>query len=219
MSTPPSSSPPEVGNIQVVGLGPGWLALDKPPGLPSVPGRKPELADCALSRALKHYPQALVVHRLDMATSGLLLLALGVDAQRTLGRAFEQRRIHKVYEAMVAGVVQADEGLIDAPLAADWPARPRQQVCFEQGKPSQTRFRVLSRSTGCTRLQLEPLTGRSHQLRVHLLHIGHPILGDGLYGPQPLTSEERRLMLHARSLAFDDPDTGERVELHAPVPF
>jgi tRNA pseudouridine32 synthase / 23S rRNA pseudouridine746 synthase len=217
MSTRPCSSPGDA-QLRVIASAPGWLAIDKPAGLPSVPGRKPELADCAIARVQRRFPEALVVHRLDMATSGLLLLARSAAAQRSLSRAFEQRRVHKTYEAWVAGQVMPEEGLIDAPLAADWPARPRQRVCQETGRPSQTRFRVLERRDGASRLRLEPLTGRSHQLRVHLLHIGHPILGDGLYGPGA-EPDAQRLMLHASGLAFADPDSGEPAVLVSPVPF
>jgi tRNA pseudouridine32 synthase / 23S rRNA pseudouridine746 synthase len=194
-----------------------WV-LDKPAGLPSVPGRKPELADCAASRAQALWPQARVVHRLDMATSGLLLLARGAHWQREFSRLFEQRQIDKGYEAVVHGCVMDDEGEIDAPLAADWPRRPRQQVDPVAGKASRTRYRVIERGPELTRLSLQPLTGRTHQLRVHLAHIGHPILGDSLYGAG-LVEPHTRLMLHACRLAFLHPLDGQRLVCESPAPF
>jgi tRNA pseudouridine32 synthase / 23S rRNA pseudouridine746 synthase len=172
------------------------IAVNKPPGLLSVPGRGPDKQDCAWLRVQQRHPEARVVHRLDEATSGLLLFARSPQAQRRLSRLFETRQIEKRYESEVWGELAEDEGLIDLPLAADWPNRPRQQVAPD-GKPSQTRWRCLARQDGRSRLELWPLTGRSHQLRVHLLAIGHAIVGDALYDsarPAP------RLMLHAQAL-------------------
>jgi tRNA pseudouridine32 synthase / 23S rRNA pseudouridine746 synthase len=197
----------------------GWIVIDKPAGLPSVPGRTKDLQDCAASRVQALYPDALVVHRLDMATSGLLLMARGADCQRTLSEAFAQRRVDKRYVAVVAGGMDGDSGEIDLPLAADWPNRPRQQVDFTRGKPSQTRWEVLARGTDCTRLTLTPLTGRSHQLRVHLAAVGHPILGDPLYAPPTVRDLSTRLLLHAEQLSLAHPLSAVRMDFSSPPPF
>jgi tRNA pseudouridine32 synthase / 23S rRNA pseudouridine746 synthase len=173
------------------------VVIDKPAGLLSVPGRSEP--DCASARVQTLYPDALVVHRLDQATSGLLLFARGIEAQRALSADFAERRVAKVYVAVVAGHLEG-EGLIDLPLAADWPNRPRQQVDHERGKPSQTRWRVLGREGPHTRVRLEPLTGRSHQLRVHLAALGHAIVGDALYATPDIAAASPRLLLHASEL-------------------
>lgn len=193
------------------------IALDKPAGLLAVPGRGPDKQDCLALRVQTLYPDARVVHRLDMATSGLLLMARGPQAQRQLGMAFAQRCVHKRYVAVVEGVVPHAEGEIDLPLAPDWPQRPRQRVDPTHGKPSLTRYRVLSvdHTLRRTRLCLEPVTGRSHQLRVHLLAIGHRIVGDTLYGAAP----HERLLLHASELALEHPVSGATVRLQSEAPF
>jgi tRNA pseudouridine32 synthase/23S rRNA pseudouridine746 synthase len=195
------------------------VAVDKPAGLPSVPGRTAALQDCAARRVQAAHPDALVVHRLDMATSGLLLFARGAAVQRALSRAFATREIDKRYIAVVAGRLQDDCGEIDLPLAADWPNRPRQVVDAARGKPSVTRYRVLERDAHTTRVALEPLTGRSHQLRVHLAAIGHPILGDTLYADADGQGAAARLLLHASALAFVHPHDGRRFEIDSAVPF
>lgn len=180
------------------------IVIAKPSGLLSVPGRGAEKQDCAWARVSARYPDALIVHRLDQPTSGLLVLARGEVMQRALSEAFAQRQVHKRYEAVVQGLVSLDEQEIDLPLIADWPNRPRQMVDTLNGKPSLTRLRVLARdlSAGTTRVALEPVTGRSHQLRVHLLAIGHPILGDALYAPQEACRRAPRLLLHASALTL-----------------
>ncbi len=218
MSIRPCSSRTERLNLSVVHADPAWVVVDKPAGLPSVPGRAPGLQDCAASRAQALYPDALVVHRLDMATSGLLLLARGVDRQRLLSRAFAERRVQKCYEAVVHGALPGDSGQIDLPLAADWPNRPRQQVDHVRGKPSLTHWRVLLRAEGRTRVELTPVTGRSHQLRVHLAAIGHPIVGDRLYADDTPPASER-LLLHATRLALHHPDTGAPARFCSAAPF
>jgi tRNA pseudouridine32 synthase/23S rRNA pseudouridine746 synthase len=189
------------------------VIVDKPAGLPSVPGRAPGLQDCAVSRVQAHHPDARVVHRLDMATSGLLLLARGPAAQRALSAQFERREVDKTYVAWVSGLVRGETGTIDAPLRADWPQRPRQLVDSVAGKSAVTGWRVLKRdeNKAITRLELKPLTGRSHQLRVHLLSIGHPIVGDALYAPEEVAAATSRLLLHASELAVRHPLTGQRV--------
>jgi tRNA pseudouridine32 synthase/23S rRNA pseudouridine746 synthase len=193
------------------------LVVGKPAGLLSVPGRGAAGADNLLARLQALHADALVVHRLDMATSGLMVFARGAAAQRTLSMAFEARRVAKCYEAVVEGCVAGEEGQIDAPLAADWPRRPRQQVDAERGKPSQTHWRVLQREADTTRLMLTPITGRTHQLRVHLQHFGHPIRGDALYAPVPLASS--RLLLHATQLRFDHPTSGLPMLFASLAPF
>ena len=195
------------------------IAIDKPGGMLSVPGRGADKQDCASIRVAERWPDALIVHRLDMATSGLLVFARGASAQRRLSMAFAGREVHKRYEAVVCGLVPDDSGEIDLPLIADWPNRPLQKV-DAQGKPSLTRYEVLSRDEALqrTRLSLEPVTGRSHQLRVHLQAIGHPIAGDGLYDPARAAASPR-LLLHACELRLPHPVSGEMLTLHSAAPF
>lgn len=186
------------------------LVVDKPTGLLSVPGRGLDKQDCLSLRVQALYPDALVVHRLDMATSGLMLFARGPVAQRALSLAFAERRITKRYVAVVAGhlATSAQEwGVIDLPIGADWPQRPLRKIDHHLGKASVTRWRVLGAGPDhrATRLELEPETGRSHQLRVHLLALGHPILGDALYGTPEVQGMATRLLLHASSLTFKHP--------------
>jgi tRNA pseudouridine32 synthase / 23S rRNA pseudouridine746 synthase len=199
------------------------LVLDKPAGLLSVPGRGADKQDCASARAQAMWPDALIVHRLDMATSGLLLMARGPAMQRALGMSFESRSVHKRYVAVVAGHLAQDEGEIAQPLLTDWPRRPRQKVTPE-GKTSLTRWRVLSRDEDAqgraqTRLELEPVTGRTHQLRVHLQHIGHPILGDALYADEAAFACSARLLLHASELALTHPVSGAALHWRSLPPF
>lgn len=194
------------------------VVVNKPAGLPSVPGRGPALADCAWTRVQALAPDALVVHRLDMATSGLLLFARGAALQRALSIAFAERRVHKRYEAIVDGAPAEDEGRIDLPLAADWPNRPRQQVDALRGKPSLTHWNVLAREGPRTRMALAPLTGRSHQLRVHAAAMGWPIVGDTLYGG-PAAAAEPRLLLHACELRLVHPADGRLLHWVSPAPF
>jgi len=206
--------------LQVVCEDHRLLVLDKPDGLLCVPGRGPERADCLAARVQARWPDALVVHRLDMATSGLVLFGRGAVMQRRLSMLFEQRRIDKRYQAVVAGLVQGDSGEIDLPLLADWAHRPRQQVQRQLGKPALTRWQLISRdeAASTSRLWLEPLTGRTHQLRVHLAAIGHAILGDALYAPPPWAAVSPRLLLHACTLGWDDALTGPQQFESAP-PF
>lgn len=175
------------------------IVIDKPAGLLSVPGRGEAKQDCASARLQALYADALIVHRLDQATSGLLLFARGAQAQRELSADFAERRVDKRYEAVVSGTLEG-AGLIDLPLAADWPNRPRQQVDQLHGKPSQTRWEALGATGPGTRVALQPITGRSHQLRVHLAALGHPILGDTLYAPTEMQALAPRLLLHACAL-------------------
>lgn len=212
-------APPLPSAVILVHLDDRLLVADKPAGLLCVPGRGPERADCLAARVQATCPDALVVHRLDMGTSGLVVFGRGAEMQRALSIAFAERRMHKRYEAVVAGLPADDAGEIDLPLAADWPRRPRQQVSHELGKPSLTRWQLLSRDAagGTSRLALMPVTGRSHQLRVHLSAIGHPILGDELYAPPEWATASPRLLLHASHLAWDD-ETGAH-RFVSPAPF
>ncbi|MBY0463364.1 MAG: RluA family pseudouridine synthase, partial [Burkholderiales bacterium] len=203
--------------------------LDKPTGMLSVPGKGPEGADCLSARVQAVWPDALVVHRLDMGTSGLMVMARGAAMQRALSMAFAQRLTHKRYEAVVHGLLTAPGDTtptdtwhtIDMPLIIDWPNRPRSKVCHNTGKPSLTRWRVLCTDpqTLCTRLALEPVTGRSHQLRVHLMALGHPILGDTLYAHDAALRASPRLLLHATDLSLPHPATGQPMHWHSPPPF
>jgi tRNA pseudouridine32 synthase / 23S rRNA pseudouridine746 synthase len=204
-------------------LAPLWqdsalLALNKAAGLLSVPGKGEAGRINLLAQAQTRWPDAAVVHRLDMATSGLMLLARGAIAQRALSMAFERRAVHKAYTAWVHGLMEGEAGSIDAPLLADWPNRPRQVVDWQNGRPALTHWRVLERDPagGRTRVLLEPVTGRSHQLRVHLQHLGHPIIGDEFYAPP---GPPQRLLLHATGLRLTHPVSGLPIELDCPVPF
>ncbi len=195
------------------------VAVDKPAGMLSVPGRGPDKQDCASARVMERFPDALIVHRLDMATSGLLLFARGVEAQRAMSIAFARREVRKRYVAVVHGLVEKIRGDIDLPLIADWPNRPLQKVDVD-GKPSLTRYAVIERDTTSnrTRVELEPVTGRSHQLRVHLLAIGHPIVGDALYAAG-FSADPGRLLLHACELSLPHPGTGKSLQLKSDAGF
>lgn len=197
------------------------LVVCKPSGLLSVPGRGVDKQDCAAVQAQAAYGDALVVHRLDMATSGLMLFARGAEVQRQLSMAFEKRAVSKRYVAVVNGIVANESGEINLPLLTDWPNRPLQKVDTELGKPSLTRYTVLSRNPAQnnSRLLLEPVTGRSHQLRIHLRELGHPIWGDALYAPASVVALSSRLLLHATSLRFTHPASGEALHFTSEAPF
>lgn len=191
------------------------LVLDKPAGLLAVPGRGEDKQDCLSARVQAVYTDALVVHRLDQATSGLMLMARGAAMQRALSQCFESREVGKRYVAVVEGRLPAPAdpqawNLIDLPIIVDWPRRPLRIIDSERGKPSQTRWRVLAfdAAANTTRVELEPVTGRSHQLRVHLQALGHPILGDALYAPAEVQAKAPRLLLHAAALQFRHPASG-----------
>jgi tRNA pseudouridine32 synthase/23S rRNA pseudouridine746 synthase len=194
------------------------LLIDKPSGLLSVPGKGAHLADCLLSRVQAAYPEALLVHRLDRDTSGVMVFALTAHAQRHLGLQFEKRQVKKAYVALVWGKIVEKTGVVDLPLIVDWPNRPRQMVDHENGKPAVTEWRVLRSDARTTRVRLMPQTGRSHQLRVHMREIGHPILGDPFYAEGP-AREFPRLMLHSESLRVRHPDGGKGMTFKASVPF
>lgn len=194
------------------------LVVSKAPGLLSVPGRGPDKQDCLIHRVQAVYPEALSVHRLDMGTSGLLVVARGPAMHRELSMLFQERKVAKRYIAIVDGRLQANTGEISLPLICDWPNRPRQKVDHEIGKPSMTRYRLLNYDarTNSSRVELEPITGRSHQLRVHLAELGHPILGDELYGSE---SSAPRLLLHATMLSFPLPGTNETLTFESAPDF
>jgi len=208
---------PPVGPLVYVHADDAILVLDKPSGLLSVPGKTEGRSDCLQSRLLRAHPESLLVHRLDCDTSGLIIFARSKAAQGFLGQEFEQRRAQKTYIARVAGVMAADSGQVDLPLCADWPNRPRQHVDPINGRPAQTDWQVIDRSASETRVRLTPLTGRSHQLRVHMLALGQPILGDPIYAPN--AAAHPRLMLHAQDLSLHHPVTKTRVSFHAACPF
>ena len=203
--------------LRIVHIDEALLVVDKPAGLLSVPGRGEEGLINLTAQVQAEQPDALIVHRLDQATSGLMLFARSIAMQRVLSMAFASRQVHKRYVAVVMGSVEQDSGRIDAPLLADWPRRPRQRVDLQQGKPALTHWRVLERHADHTRLELEPVTGRSHQLRVHLMFIGHPIVGDTLYAPEPQRAP--RLLLHATQLSLRHPLHDTPSTWVSPPPF
>ncbi len=203
--------------ITVVYVDDFLIVLNKPSGLLSVPGRGPDKQDCLSARVQTHYPDALVVHRLDMSTSGLIVMARSAATQRALSTAFSARTVHKRYEAIASGAIAigppATWQTIAMPIAVDWPNRPLRLIAAD-GQPSETRYQVLhiAADQQSTRVALEPVTGRTHQLRVHLKAIGHPILGDALYAPQAVSMQAPRLLLHASGLSFTHPATGEALQ-------
>lgn len=192
------------------------LLVNKPAGLLAVPGRGEDKQDCLSSRLQQAFPDALVVHRLDMATSGLMLFARGAEMQRRLSLMFQEREVSKRYIAVVAGRLEQEAGEISLPLVCDWPNRPRQMIDHALGKSSLTRYRLLRVEDGNSRVELEPVTGRTHQLRVHLAAVGHPILGDALYGE---AASAPRLLLHASSLRFSHPVSSAPLNFDSPPPF
>ena len=198
-----------------------FLVLDKPTGLLSVPGIGPEKADCLAARVQAVHPSARIVHRLDRDTSGVIVMGLDAESHRELSRQFQDREVRKRYEAIVRGVVEADEGTIDRPMRKDMENTPLQVIDEEQGRAAVTHWRVLARDldAGVTRLELRPITGRSHQLRLHLQSIGHPVLGDDLYADSIGRAMADRLLLHARSLAFTHPGSAAPVDVESPPPF
>jgi len=196
------------------------IVINKPSGLLSVPGRLPENKDSVMTRVQVDFPEAESVHRLDMATSGVIAVALHKAAERELKRQFREREPQKSYIARVWGHLAEDSGTIDLPLICDWPNRPKQKVCYETGKAAQTLYQVLSRdSDGSTRVHLKPITGRSHQLRVHMLALGHPILGDGFYAHPEAKAMAPRLQLHAQELKITHPVHGTALHFQCDPDF
>ena len=195
------------------------LVLSKPHGLLSVPGKLEGREDSLQTRVAKEYPESLLVHRLDLETSGVFIMARSKEVQRNLGMQFERRKTGKTYIARVWGQIEGESGDIDLPLRCDWDNRPMQMVCHEQGRPSQTHWDVIGCDEISTRVKLTPVTGRSHQLRVHMLELGHPILGDDFYAHEEAHAAAPRLQLHAESLTVHHPDGGARVTFTDPCPF
>ncbi|MAZ87712.1 MAG: bifunctional tRNA pseudouridine(32) synthase/ribosomal large subunit pseudouridine synthase RluA [Cellvibrionaceae bacterium] len=208
-------------NLEVVYQDQHLIAVNKPSGLLSVPGRGPENQDCVIARAQSAYPDSRIIHRLDMATSGLLLIAHNLEALRAFSKLFEKRLISKRYVAVVHGMPDRAEGDITEPLICDWPNRPKQKVCWETGKSASTHYRIteMDRDKNRSRVELTPHTGRSHQLRVHMLTMGHPILGDEFYGHEESQSAAERLLLHATQLCFEHPFSGEQIHLTCECDF
>ena len=197
------------------------LVLNKPSGLLSVPGRGEDKQDCLISRVQSEYPDALIVHRLDMSTSGLMVIALGKEMERALSILFQQREVAKNYIAIVDGEISPTVGMVDLPLMTDWPNRPKQNVDFEKGKPSQTEYKVLSydKNNNSTRVLLTPITGRTHQLRLHMQSINHAILGDELYANEEAIKTSPRLLLHACNLSFQHPITNTLIKINSEPEF
>lgn len=212
---PPQTEP------KIIYLDDDLIIVDKPPELLTVPGRRPEHRDCLLSRIQLGYPEALIVHRLDMSTSGLLILARNNTAHRHLNRQFELRQVKKIYLAVVSGRIEPAAGEINLPLNRDWPNRPRQIIDHERGKPAQTDYRLVQydSATDTSRVELRPFTGRTHQLRVHMQALGHPILGDDLYADAATLNQADRLLLHAAVLELTHPTTAEVIRFCCDVPF
>lgn len=230
------TAPAATAGLDIIYADDALLVLNKPSGLLAVPGRGEDKQDCLSARVQQQFPDALVVHRLDMATSGLMLMARGTAAQGALSRAFAVREVHKRYMAVVDGHLAPPAGtldgwgVIDLPIVVDWPKRPLRIIDKERGKPSLTRWRVFpndprwgaptsDEDAATTRLELEPVTGRSHQLRVHLQALGHPILGDALYASPAAQARAKRLLLHAWALRIRHPQTGHVLAFDSPPPF
>jgi tRNA pseudouridine32 synthase/23S rRNA pseudouridine746 synthase len=210
---------PPMDPLDVIHLDHELLLVNKPSGLLSVPGRGPLLADCLISRIQADYPTALLVHRLDRDTSGVMVFALSPHAQRHLGLQFEKRQTQKTYVARVWGQMVEQSGTVDLPIIVDWPNRPRQMICHETGRAAQTDWQVIKSGPQETRVKLSPKTGRSHQLRVHMLALGHPILGDPFYASGTDLSDHPRLMLHSEELRLKHPDGGNTHKFRAKALF
>ena len=211
-------NPPEL-SVDILYHDRNIIVVNKPSGLLSVPGKGELLKDCLISRLQKVFPDALLVHRLDLETSGVMLFALTPYAQRHLGLQFEKRQVKKTYIANVWGDVENKTGEIEAPIIVDWPNRPRQKICWETGKSAFTKWRVLRKNKQSTRLRLMPTTGRSHQLRVHMLSIGHVILGDKLYAKGEALEASERLQLHSESIKIRHPEGGKGIVFKSRNPF
>ncbi|MBA4502001.1 pseudouridine synthase [Marinobacterium marinum] len=195
------------------------VVVSKPAGLLSVPGRGEDKQDCLWRRVQQHFPTARIVHRLDQATSGLLILALDATSHRNLSQQFQQRIPRKRYQAIISGSPEQESGRVELALRCDWDNRPLQMVDPVQGKPALTEWECLEREADRSRVLLYPITGRSHQLRVHMQAMGHPIIGDRFYAPEPQRSASSRLLLHAEHLALKHPDNGTWLEFETPCPF
>ena len=207
---------PIFGQEKIIYIDDDLIIVDKPAGLLSVPGKAEDNRDCLITRIQEKYPEAIIVHRLDMATSGLMILPRSKRAEKRISVQFQRRKVLKKYVALLHGVIDDDEGVITAPLICDWENRPRQKIDFEIGKPSQTYFEVLERNEDTTRVCFWPSTGRSHQLRMHSIYIEHPICGDLFYIGD---DGYKRLMLHASYLEFKHPMSGEKIAFESSPDF
>ena len=222
MKPPPFKyQPPADTGLNILYQDDELLFVDKPAGLLSVPGRDEDKQDSLILRIQQVFPSARIVHRLDMATSGVMVMGLNNEVHRQLSRLFEQRKVQKRYLAVVDGVIKQASGQIDLPLITDWPNRPRQMIDHERGKPSRTQYTVLTcdEANNTTRLELIPVTGRTHQIRVHLQTLGHAILGDRLYAADLVREKSQRLLLHSTFLSFEHPVNGDLLSIHSEVPF
>ena len=211
--------PPTDPWIDIVHEEADFVVVNKPSGLLSVPGKDPALADSLQRRAESHWPKAGMIHRLDKDTSGVMVIALDKRAHGKIAMQFEKRTAEKSYVARLWGLLEGDEGIVDLPIAVDWENKPRQKIDFERGREARTRWQVMSRDDGITRARLKPLTGRTHQLRLHMMTLGHPVLGDPFYATGEALAAADRLQLHAEELRFVHPTTGEPVHFVIPTPF
>ncbi|MCZ4335960.1 bifunctional tRNA pseudouridine(32) synthase/23S rRNA pseudouridine(746) synthase RluA [Shewanella colwelliana] len=212
-------APPTTPWLDIVYQDKDILVVNKPSGLLSVPGREAAYHDSVYARVLAEHPNAQIVHRLDMATSGIIVVALRRSSERELKRQFRERETKKTYYARVAGYVKQTMGTVDLPLICDWPNRPKQKVDHKIGKSSTTHFEVISRAKRSSLVKLTPITGRSHQLRVHMMALGHPILGDNFYADPLAKRLAARLLLHAQSLTIKHPYSGESMTFSTEIPF
>jgi tRNA pseudouridine32 synthase/23S rRNA pseudouridine746 synthase len=219
MEAPPYLVPHSQEEIIILHEDDDLLLVRKPDLLLSIPGRHPLNKDCLITRLQERYPSASIVHRLDLDTSGIMVIPLNKETHAHISRQFQERRVEKSYEAIVFGVVDNDQGETDLPIATDWPNRPLQMICHERGKSALTRYEVMDRRKDRTRLLLKPVTGRSHQLRIHMRELGHPILGCDMYAHEEALNMAERLMLHATTLAFEHPATGEWLKGESPPDF
>jgi tRNA pseudouridine32 synthase/23S rRNA pseudouridine746 synthase len=216
---PPYLVPHSTEEIAILYEDSDLLLVRKPDLLLSIPGRHPLNKDCLITRLQQQYPTASIVHRLDLDTSGIMVIPLNKPTHAHISRQFQLREVKKSYHAIVVGVVELNEGEVDLPIASDWENRPRQMICHERGKSALTRFEVLQRDTDRTRVLLKPVTGRSHQLRIHMRELDHPILGCDMYAHEIALGMADRLMLHASTLAFQHPSTGEWLRGKCPPDF
>ena len=218
-SPPPSLVPHSQEDIRILYQDADLLLVRKPHLLLSIPGRHPLNKDCLISRLQQHYPTASIVHRLDLDTSGIMVIPLNKPTHAHISRQFQERQVEKSYHALVYGLVEQDSGEIDLPITCDWDNRPRQIICHQRGRSALTRFEVLERHRDRSRVLLKPVTGRSHQLRIHMRELGHPILGCDMYAHAQALAMAPRLMLHATTLAFAHPATGVWLAGECPPDF
>ncbi|MDE0950163.1 MAG: pseudouridine synthase [Halioglobus sp.] len=219
MQPPPYLVPHSKEEITILYEDSDLLLVRKPDLLLSIPGRHPLNKDCMITRLQQRYPTASIVHRLDLDTSGIMVVPLNKPTHAHISRQFQQREVNKTYHAIVYGVLASDEGEVNLPIASDWENRPRQMICQQRGKSALTHFEVLERFDDRTRLLLKPFTGRTHQLRIHMRELGHPILGCDMYAHETALGMAPRLMLHATILEFTHPSTGQWLRGECPADF